>query len=59
MVVISFQTGTTLLTTLAMAAEIFEKLSSIFSSSMTVKAEEEDEEEEEVRKLECKLQQII
>lgn len=47
MVVISFQTSTTLLTTLAMAAEIFEKLSSIFSSSMTVKAEEEDEEEEE------------
>ena len=31
-----------------MAAEIFEKLSNIFSSSMSVKAEEEDEEEEEV-----------
>ena len=30
-----------------MAAEIFEKLSNIFSSSVTVKAEEEDEEEEE------------
>ena len=30
-----------------MAAEIFDKLSSMFSSSVSVKAEEEEEEEEE------------
>ena len=30
-----------------MAAEIFEKLSNIFSSSVSVKAEEDEEEEEE------------
>jgi len=45
--IISDQPHSLSLTTIAMAAEIFEKLSNIFSSSVSVKAEEEDEEEEE------------